>query len=46
LASLTEEQLPNSGGIRPLERLGAIAAVVIFTWYAQKGFRALIDAVS
>jgi hypothetical protein len=43
---VTEDSPPGAGGIRPLGRVVAIAVVVGFTWYAEKAFKALMDALS
>jgi hypothetical protein len=46
LPAQTEDQPADAVGVSPLGRVGAIAVVVIFTWYAEKAFKALMDAVS
>jgi hypothetical protein len=43
---VTEERPPNAGGIGPLKRLGVIVVVVVFTWWVERGFKALIAALS
>jgi hypothetical protein len=43
---VTEEQPPNAGGIGPLERFGAVVVVVALTWWVERAFKALIEALS
>jgi hypothetical protein len=46
LCAQTEDQPADAVGLSPLGRVAAIAAVVIFTWWVERGFKALFDVVT
>ena len=43
---VTEEQPPNAGEVGRLGRAAAVVVVVAFTWWVERGFKAVIEALS